>query len=89
MTRYWLAATKHFEFRKIGTLGVHAAFVIGNAMLFEHYKKPAVGVNFKFELSSHEFLINALNGLNLILNMMRELVMLALSTTSGKTTSTP
>ena len=66
LTRYWLAATKHFEFRKIGTLGVHAAFVIGNAMLFEHYKKPAVGVNFKFELSSHEFLINALNGLNLM-----------------------
>ena len=27
LTRYWLAATKHFEFRKIGTLGVHACLL--------------------------------------------------------------
>lgn len=67
LTRYWLAATKHFEFKEVGTLGVHAAFVIGNAMLSEHYKRPAVGLNFQFELFDKDNLaIKTLNGINLM-----------------------
>ena len=50
-TRYYLAATKHFSFAGVGTLGVHAAYVDYRACWFPHYRRPAAGVNFKFNLS--------------------------------------
>ena len=49
-TRYYLAATKHFSFAGVGTLGVHAAYVDYRACWFPHYRRPAAGVNFKFNL---------------------------------------
>ena len=44
-TRYYLAATKHFSFAGVGTLGVHAAYVDYRACWFPHYRRPAAGVN--------------------------------------------
>ena len=66
LTRYYLAATKHFDFKGIGQLGVHAAFIIGNAMTDIHYKRPAFGANFQFVTKGEDFWNKALNGLNLI-----------------------
>ena len=49
-TRYYLAATKHFSFTGVGTLGVHAAYVDYRACWFPHYRRTAAGVDFKFNL---------------------------------------
>ena len=38
----------------IGTLGVHAAYVDYRACWFPHYRRPAAGVNFKFNLLPEE-----------------------------------
>ena len=66
-TRYYLAATKHFSFDGVGTLGVHAAYVDYRACWFPHYRRPAAGVNFKFNLLPEENLaLKALNGLDLM-----------------------
>ncbi len=66
-TRYYLAATKHFNIENIGELGIHSAYVIGKAMGLEHYKRPSLGVNFKFYTPNSNDLANKLlNGLNLI-----------------------
>lgn len=66
-TRYYLAATKHFSFAGVGTLGVHAAYVDYRACWFPHYRRPAAGVNFKFNLLPEDNLaVKALNGLDLM-----------------------
>lgn len=65
-TRYYLATSKHFNVEGIGNLGVHAAYVIGKAMTDEHYKRPSVGVNFRFNMNQEETFHKYLNGLNLI-----------------------
>lgn len=66
-TRYYLAATKHFGFKNIGTLGVHAAYVDYRACWFPHYKRPACGANFRFTLSDNDaFIPKALNGLEVM-----------------------
>lgn len=65
-TRYYLAVTKHFDFRNIGGLGMHAAFVYGNAKGIEHYKRPSFGVNFRPHLPGGELLAKAANNLNLM-----------------------
>lgn len=67
LTRYYLAATKHLSFHNVGELGIHAAFIIGNAMSDVHYKRPSLGANFRFALPAEESWVNkALNGLNLM-----------------------
>jgi len=66
-TRYYLAATKHFDFKGVGTLGIHAAYVDYRACWFPHYKRPSAGANFKLDLPDKDNLaIKALNGLNLM-----------------------
>ncbi len=65
-TRYYLAATKHFNFDGIGNLGVHTAYIIGKAMGDEHYKRPSIGVNFRFNTIQDNIHSKILNGLNLI-----------------------
>lgn len=65
-TRYYLAATKHFNFEGIGNLGIHTAYVIGKAMSDEHYKRPSFGVNFRFHTNKENTYLKFLNGLNLI-----------------------
>lgn len=66
LTRYYLAATKHFDFKNVGQLGVHAAFIVGNAMTDEHYKRPAFGANFQFITTGSSLWNKVLNGLNLM-----------------------
>ena len=67
LTRYYLAASKHFDFKGIGELGMHTALVIGDAMGEEYYKGPSAGVNFRFNVNKGESLgYRILNGLNLI-----------------------
>ena len=63
---FYLAATKHFDFKEIGTLGCHLTYVDKRWNRDDNYKRPAVGVNFKFELPDAAFLNKALNGLNLM-----------------------
>jgi len=60
--RYYIAATKHFDFAAIGRLGIHAAYChsIKDASL--RYTGPAVGANFRFNLLSDTFWAKALNG---------------------------
>ena len=66
LTRYYIAATKHFDFNGLGQLGVHGAFIVGKAMTDEHYKRPAFGANFRFATQGEQFWNKALNGLNLM-----------------------
>ena len=47
-------------------MGIHAAFVYGNAKGFEHYKRPSLGANFRFQLPGDQFLTKAVNNLNLM-----------------------
>lgn len=65
-TRYYIAGTKHFIFKGLGTLGAHAAFIYGKAKGIPEYKRPAIGTNFRFSLEDDEFYKKALNGLNLM-----------------------
>ena len=66
LTRYYIAATKHWGFNNVGELGAHVSFVIGNAVRDPHYKRPAAGVNFQFDVKDEHFWGKALNGLNLM-----------------------
>ena len=63
--RFFLTATKHLDFRNIGELGVHAAYIYSRATGLR-YEGPALGTNFRFRLSEISFLNKALNGLNLM-----------------------
>ena len=63
-TRYYIAATKHFEFETIGKLGVHVAYIYGKAKGIPEYKRPAAGVNFRLSLIEEKFYQRALNGFN-------------------------
>lgn len=65
-TRYYLAATKHWNVQHVGELGIHAAFVYGNAKGIEHYKRPSLGTNFRFHLPETSLIHKAVNGLNLM-----------------------
>lgn len=65
-TRYYLAVTKHFDFRNIGNLGVHVAWVMGRPVHREHYEGVSAGVNFRFKKEQDCIGNRILNGLNLI-----------------------
>lgn len=65
-TRYYLAATKHFNMKGIGDLGMHLSYVMGKPVRKEHYKGVALGANFRFHTCGGEFWNKALNGLNLM-----------------------
>ena len=64
-TRYYLAATKHFDWKNVGRVGAHLSFVLdrGDA---GHRNRPAAGVNFAFRTPEVSFWNKALNGLNLM-----------------------
>ena len=66
LTRYYVAATKHFVFNNVGELGAHISFVMGRAKLNPRYNRPAAGVNFQFDVKEENFWALALNGLNLM-----------------------
>lgn len=62
--RYYVAATKHFTFQGIGTIGTHLAYVIDQPANYPEAKGWAVGTNFRFALSAEEsFFTKVLNGL--------------------------
>ena len=65
-TRWYLAATKHFEFEEIGTLGTHLSFVWDRGLHIEAANRPAAGVNFRLGLPDEGFWRKALNGFNLM-----------------------
>lgn len=65
-TRWYLAATKHFVFEGIGTLGTHLAFIWDRGLHVEQTNRPAAGVNFRMGLSDEGFWRKMLNGFNLI-----------------------
>ncbi len=65
-TRWYLAASKHFEFKGIGTLGTHLSFVWDRGDHVEATNRPAFGLNFRLCLPTDTFWQKALNGFNLM-----------------------
>ncbi len=63
--RYYLAATKHFAFENMGTLGVHAAYVYNHKDV-HHLNGPCIGANYQFALPETTLLNKVLNGLNVM-----------------------
>ena len=63
--RYYIAATKHFDIKSIGNLGVHAAYVY-NERLDYHLNGPCFGANLQFNLPAENTWKKAINGLNLM-----------------------
>ena len=63
--RYFLAITKHFEFAKVGNLGVHATYIY-NERKDNPMNGPAFGANFRFGLPGDSFWRKAVNGVNLM-----------------------
>ena len=64
--RYYLAATKHFDFKTIGNLGVHTAYSYSIKNSSKRYVGMAFGANFRFATQGEQFWNKALNGLNLM-----------------------
>ncbi len=63
--RYYIAATKHFDFKSFGNLGIHAAYVY-NKRLDYPLNGPCIGANFQFNLPEENTWKKAVNGLNLM-----------------------
>lgn len=64
--RYYIAATKHTDFKTIGTLGIHAAYCYSIKYASLRYVGTAIGANFDFNLPIDNFWSKAINGLNLM-----------------------
>ena len=64
--RYYIAATKHLNFEGVGCLGGHVAYCYSIKSASLRYVGPAVGANFRFQLSETSFINKAVNGLNLM-----------------------
>lgn len=63
--RYYIAATKHIDFKNIGNLGIHVAYVY-NKRIDYHLNGPCFGTNFKFNLPAESIFEKTINGLNLM-----------------------
>ena len=66
LTRFYLAATKHFTIRQWGTLGIHASVIQFDGLDFDNEHGVTVGVNYRFNRPNEGFWSKALNGLNLM-----------------------
>lgn len=66
LTRFYLAASKHFTFRNWGTLGAHASILQFDGPSWENERGVALGANFRFNRPGDDFWTKALNGLNLM-----------------------
>ncbi len=66
LTRFYLAATKHFIFQRWGTLGVHASVIQFDGLDFDNDHGFTLGANFRFNRQGDSFCTKALNGLNLM-----------------------
>ena len=69
LTRWYIAATKHFNFHGIGELGTHLSYIYGNAIGNKSYKKAAIGANFQFNLLPNDNYKKILNGLDIRMEM--------------------
>lgn len=64
LNRYYIAITKHFEFRNVGKLGAHISYLYNRRSDYP-LNGVAVGANFKFQfLEKDSALKRAINGLN-------------------------
>lgn len=63
--RYYLAMTEHVEWEKIGSLGLHLAYVYNRKEDY-HLNGPCLGANFQFSFPGGSFWHTALNGLNVM-----------------------
>lgn len=69
LNRYYIAISKHFQFDKIGTLGVHACWIYSNR--FDNtLNDPAIGANLKLGLPNTSFLNKIANGANLMVEIV-------------------
>mgnify|MGYP000009486588 FL=1 len=66
LTRFYVAATKHFTFEKWGTLGLHASVIQFDGLDFDNEHGVTVGINYRFNRTEDDFWNKALNGLNLM-----------------------
>lgn len=66
LTRFYLAATKHFAFKQWGELGVHASFMQFDGFDLSNEHGVSVGANFRFSRPQDGFWNKALNGLNVM-----------------------
>lgn len=66
LTRFYLAATKHFAFSQWGTLSVHASLIQFDGINLDNDHGGAAGVSFRFHRPGEEFWTKALNGLELM-----------------------
>lgn len=64
--RYFLVATKHLPFKNVGELGVHLAYVYNRRTDYS-LDGPAIGVNFRFQLTDNHLLAKIANNLNLMM----------------------
>lgn len=65
--RYYIAASKHFDFFNIGELGTHVSWVYNKR---KEYKLNGlcIGANFRFKLKEEDSAVNkAINGINLMI----------------------
>lgn len=66
LNRYYIAATKHFDFEHIGNLGIHLSWIYNERPEYK-LNGLCVGANFRFNLKEDGSLWKrALNGLNLM-----------------------
>lgn len=69
LNRYYIAVSKHFQFDKAGTLGVHASWIYSNR--FDNtLNDPAIGANFKLGLPNTSLLNKIANGANLMVEIV-------------------
>ena len=69
MNRYYLAVTKHFDFKNVGTLGTHLTWIYSNR--FDNdINSPAAGANFKFNLPVTTWWRKAINGFNVMAEVL-------------------
>lgn len=66
LTRFYVAATKHFVFRRWGELGVHAAVMQFDGVDLSNDHGVSAGVSFRFNRPQGEGWNKALNGLKLM-----------------------
>ena len=66
LTRFYLAATKHFAFRQWGTLGVHASVIQFDGLDLDNDHGVTVGVDYRFQRPADGFWNKALNGLDVM-----------------------
>ena len=65
--RYYIAASKHFEFSNIGDLGTHLSWVYNKRTEYK-LNGLCIGFNFRFNLPENgSFFNHAINGLNLMM----------------------